>query len=89
MHVAFAVMLGWPLAPAPRADDDRSRLVASLWPVLITFVTVITANHFFVDALLGLATAGVAAVVARRLARVRPHDWAFAEQRRQPRVAVS
>jgi hypothetical protein len=86
MHVAFAVMLGWPLARLSKARAVKAFWV--LWPVLITFVTVITANHFFVDALLGLATAGVAAIVARRLARVRPHVWAFADPPGAP-VAVS
>jgi hypothetical protein len=50
------------------------------WPVLITFVTVITANHFLLDAVLGLLTAGISAIVARRLARMRPNAWAFAGQ---------
>ncbi|MGA2471018.1 MAG: phosphatase PAP2 family protein [Solirubrobacteraceae bacterium] len=77
MHVAFAVMLGWPLARLARSYVVRAWWI--FWPVLITFVTVITANHFFLDAVLGLATAGVAAIVARRLARVRPHVWAFAD----------
>jgi hypothetical protein len=75
MHVAFAAMIGWTLV---RLVKTRiARVWWSLWPLLIAFVTVITANHFLVDAVFGLMTAAIAAVVARRLARIRPHVWAF------------
>jgi len=75
MHVAFALMLGWPLARLA-----RHRAVAAFWfcyPFLITFVTVATANHFLADALLGALTAGFSAFVAARLGRLRPQDWNF------------
>src|SRR6476469_10789941 len=75
MHVAFALMIGWPLARLA-----RSRIVAGLWlvyPFLITFVIVVTANHFIVDALLGALTAGAAAFGASWLARMRPDAWRF------------
>jgi hypothetical protein len=76
MHVAFALMIGWPLAQLA-----RWRVVRVLWsgyPFLITFVIVITANHFLADALLGALTAGISAYAAVRLARLRPQAWAFA-----------
>jgi hypothetical protein len=75
MHVAFALMIG-----ATLARVTRWRLVRVLWllyPLLITFVIVVTANHFLTDALLGAVTAGVAAYTARWLARARPHAWRF------------
>jgi PAP2 superfamily len=75
MHVAFALMIGWPLASL-----SRTRAAGVLWrlyPLLITFVIVATANHFVLDALLGAFTAGVSAVGARRLARMRPAAWRF------------
>ncbi|HEX4838278.1 MAG TPA: phosphatase PAP2 family protein [Solirubrobacteraceae bacterium] len=75
MHVAFALMIGWPLASL-----SRTRITGVLWrlyPLLITFVIVATANHFIVDALLGALTAAVSAAAARRLARVRPAAWRF------------
>jgi membrane-associated phospholipid phosphatase len=75
MHVAFATMLGWTLVRLVKSWP--ARIWWALWPVLIAFVTVITANHFLLDAVFGLATAGIAAVVARRLARMRPHVWAL------------
>jgi hypothetical protein len=86
MHVAFAVMIGWTLARLVRSRI--ARVWWMLWPAWITFVTVITANHFLLDAVLGLLTAGVAAIVARRLARIRPQVWAFAAQPRA-NVAIS
>jgi hypothetical protein len=69
-------MIGWPLARLA-----RSRVVAGLWllyPLLMTFVIVVTANHFIVDALLGAMTAGASAYGARWLARARPKAWRFA-----------
>jgi hypothetical protein len=75
MHVAFALMIGWPLASL-----SRTRVASVLWrlyPLLIAFVIIATANHFVVDALLGALTAGVSALGARRLARIRPAAWRF------------
>jgi hypothetical protein len=84
MHVAFAVMIGWTLARLVRTRIARVWWL--LWPVWITFVTVITGNHFLLDAVLGLLTAGISAIVARRLARIRPQVWAFAGS---PRATVA
>jgi hypothetical protein len=75
MHVAFALMIGWPLASL-----SRTRVASVLWrlyPLLIAFVIVATANHFILDALLGALTAAVSAVGARQLARMRPAAWRF------------
>jgi hypothetical protein len=76
MHVAFALMIGWPLARLV-----RWRALKAFWyayPLLVTFVIVVTANHFIADAVLGAMTAGVAAWTAAWLARARPAAWAFA-----------
>jgi PAP2 superfamily len=75
MHVAFALMIGWPLASLSRTPV--ARVLWRLYPLLIAFVIVATANHFVLDALLGALTAGVSAVGARRLARMRPAAWRF------------
>ena len=75
MHVAFALMIGWPLARLV-----RSRAAAVMWvlyPFVMTFVIVVTANHFLVDALLGAMTAGLSAYAAGWLARARPAVWRF------------
>jgi membrane-associated phospholipid phosphatase len=76
MHVAFALIIGWPLARLL-----RSRVARVLWlvyPLVIAFVIIATANHFLIDALLGAATAGISAYVARRLARLRAGAYGFA-----------
>jgi hypothetical protein len=76
MHVAFALMLGWPLAILVR--PRLLRLAWILYPFVIVFVTVATGNHFLADAVLGALTAGVSAYAAERLGRMRPHAWRFA-----------
>lgn len=75
MHVAFALMIGWPLASLSR--HRLARILWRLYPLLIAFVIVATANHFIVDALLGALTAALSAVVARRLAALGPMAWRF------------
>jgi PAP2 superfamily len=75
MHVAFALMIGWPLALLSRRSFVRVLWI--LYPFVMTFVIVVTANHFILDALLGALTAGASAYGARRLARVRPGVWQF------------
>jgi PAP2 superfamily len=75
MHVAFALMIGWPLARL-----TKPRVVRAAWflyPFLMAFVIVATANHFIFDALLGALTAGVSAYGAAWLARARPAVWRF------------
>jgi hypothetical protein len=75
MHVACAVMLGWSFARLAR--NRFAKVFWALWPLFITFMTVITGNHFLIDAVLGLLVAGVSLVAARRLALLRPHAWTF------------
>jgi membrane-associated phospholipid phosphatase len=75
MHVAFALMIGWPLARLV-----RWRVVSVLWllyPFLMAFVIVVTANHFIIDAVLGALTAAASAYAAGWLARARPNAWRF------------
>ena len=76
MHVAFALMIGWPLARLVRWNVLRMFWAA--YPFLVTFVIVVTANHFLTDAFLGACTAAIAACTASWLARARPAAWAFA-----------
>lgn len=86
MHVAFALMIGWPLAKL-----SKHRVVKAAWllyPFLIAFVIVATANHFIVDALLGALTAGASAYGALWLARARPAAWRFSAVA-SPRVRAS
>ncbi len=75
MHIAFSLMVGVPLA---RLSRRRSvRVFWALYPLLVLFVIVTTANHFLADAALGAVTAGVAAYAARWLGRARPTAWSW------------
>jgi hypothetical protein len=75
MHVAFALMIGWTLARLVRWRVLR--VMWALYPFLMAFVIVVTANHFIIDALLGAFTAGASAYAATWMARARPHAWRF------------
>ncbi|HXB63508.1 MAG TPA: phosphatase PAP2 family protein [Solirubrobacteraceae bacterium] len=79
MHVAFALLIGWPLARLVRWR--ALRILWLVYPLLIAFVIIVTANHFIIDALLGALTAGVSAYGALWLARARPGAWRFAPPR--------
>ena|SRR5438270_5091701 len=76
MHVCFALIIGLSMSRLV-----RRRVAKVLWcmyPLLVTFVVVATANHYFTDVFLGAVTAGISAVLAHRLlARARPEAWAF------------
>jgi hypothetical protein len=75
MHLAMALMIGWPLAKLVR--NRPGQIFWRLYPVLVTFVIVATANHFLADAFFGACTAAVAAYAAAWLARARPAVWTF------------
>src|SRR5947209_540677 len=85
MHVAFALMIGWSLARLVR--HSYARVAWILYPFLMTFVIVVTANHFLVDAVLGALTAGASAYGATWLARARPSVWRFSAV--TPRLTAS
>jgi len=75
MHVCFALIIGCTLARLA-----KHRVTAVLWllyPLLMTFVIIVTANHFFIDAFLGALTTAVSASGAIWLARARPQAWRF------------
>jgi membrane-associated phospholipid phosphatase len=65
MHVGFALMVGWPLARLARRRV--ARLGWALYPLLVTWVVLVTGNHYLLDVALGALTAGVAVLAARRL----------------------
>ncbi len=75
MHVAFALMIAWPFARLTRSKPVK--VLWMLYPLLMSFVIVVTANHFIIDALLGALTAAASAYGARWLARARPAAWRF------------
>ena len=82
MHVAFALMIG-----IPAIKLVKSRVLKVLWglyPVVVTFVVVVTANHFWLDAALGALVAAISAAGASyALGRARPSAWAWQTARRE------
>jgi membrane-associated phospholipid phosphatase len=82
MHVAFALMVA---IPAIKLVKTRALKVAwALYPVLVTFVVVVTANHFLLDAALGALVAAISAAGASyALGRARPAAWAWRTARRE------
>jgi hypothetical protein len=79
MHVCFALLIGIPLSSL--SQRRAARWFWGMYPLLVTFVIVATANHFIADAFLGAVTAGLAAYAANWLARARPTVWAFSRAR--------
>jgi PAP2 superfamily len=76
MHVAFALMLG--LSGAKLVKSRILKYGFYVYPFWVTMVTILTANHFWMDAALGALTAGASFWAASyALARARPHAWAF------------
>jgi hypothetical protein len=75
MHVAFALMIGFAGARLVKARVLRMAFYG--YPLWVTFVTVVTANHFWMDAALGAVAAAAAYAIALQAARARPHAWAF------------
>jgi hypothetical protein len=76
MHVAFALMVS-----VPALLVVRSRVAKVLWavyPLVVTFVVIVTGNHWFMDAVAGAVVAGTAALVAKHvLERIWPAAWAW------------
>ena len=76
MHVAFSTMIG-----VTGVLVSRHRFTKVLWaayPVLVFWVVVVTANHFWIDGAAGLLVAVLSALAAREvLARARPGVWSF------------
>jgi hypothetical protein len=76
MHVCFAVMVGWPMLRLVKSR--MAKLAWGVYPFWITFVVVVTGNHYLTDVFLGVLTAAVSMVLsAQLLARARPDVWAF------------
>jgi membrane-associated phospholipid phosphatase len=78
MHVAFALLLGFSAAKLVRRRVLKVLFYG--YPLWVAFVTIMTANHFWIDAALGALTAAAAYWAASyALARARPHAWAWRE----------
>jgi hypothetical protein len=82
MHVAFALMVS-----VPALLVVRNRVAKVLWgvyPLLVTFVVLVTGNHWFMDAVAGAFVAGMSALVAKHvLSRVWPAAWSWSAAPRE------
>ena len=82
MHVAFALMIS-----IPAMLVVRSRVAKVLWagyPLLVTFVVLVTGNHWFMDAVAGAFVAGTSALVATHvLSRLWPAAWSWSAAPRE------
>jgi hypothetical protein len=76
MHIGFSLMIA--VAGMRLASHPVPRMLWTAYPLLVFFVIVVTANHFWLDAAAGAAVACLAGVGATQLARVRP-AWAWPE----------
>jgi uncharacterized membrane protein len=76
MHVGFALMVGVTAIALSRRRGWR--FLWAGYPLLVLFVVIVTANHFWLDAAAGATVAVVAALLARGpLTRLRPEVWAW------------
>jgi hypothetical protein len=75
MHIGFSLLIAVPAMALSRTAIARA--LWSLYPLLVLFVIVVTANHYWFDAAAGAAVACLAALTAHQLARLRPDAWAW------------
>jgi hypothetical protein len=76
MHVAFALMVSVPALLVVR--NRVAKVLWSVYPLLVTFVVLVTGNHWFMDAVAGAFVAGMSALVAKHvLSRVWPAAWSW------------
>ena len=76
MHVGFALMLAISVIRMTR--HRWVKVVWAIYPLVVSAVVVVTANHWIFDAVTGAAVAAVSALAAQVLfARVWPAQWAW------------
>ena len=82
MHVAFALLIAGPAAMIVRRKAVK--VLWALYPLVVSFVVIVTGNHWAMDALAGAAVAATAALVSKYvLSRVWPAAWAWQSQARE------
>ena len=87
MHCAFALMIGGTGVMVPQWV---AKAFWAAWPLLIPWVVIVTANHYWADAALGWMVAVTSALVAARLlARARPEAWSCARRSARGRGVAS
>jgi hypothetical protein len=70
LHTAYALLIGFVGFRVSRTQAGR--VAACVYPVLVVWATVATANHWLLDAVAGAAALGLAALILDLPRRVRP-----------------
>lgn len=87
MHCAFALMFG--VMGFNVCRNKFAKAWWAFWPILVATVTVVTANHYWVDAALGWAVAGASFLIAARvLAPIKPEEWAWSNVAQEQRSSA-
>ena len=87
MHSAFALMFGVMGFKVYRNKFVRAWWL--FWPILVASVTVVTANHYWIDAALGWMVAGLSFLIASTIvAQIQPGSWAWTRLPDQPRSST-
>jgi membrane-associated phospholipid phosphatase len=74
MHCAFALMIG--ISGALLSRHKITKAFWAIYPLLVLFVVIVTANHFWLDGAIGWMVAALSALAAFQFARLRP-SWAW------------
>ena len=88
-RAAFRAGVGQLQAKDWKAARSSFEAAWSLYPLLVFFVIVVTANHYWFDAACGAAVACLAAVSAHQLARLRPAAWSWRDASGEEAIAFS
>jgi hypothetical protein len=76
MHVAFSLLISIPTMLIVKRWP--AKVFWGMYPLLVTFVVMVTGNHWFFDAVAGAVVAGTAALVARHvLSPLWPAAWSW------------
>jgi len=87
MHCAVALMIGG--TGFMVCKNKFARAWWAFWPLLVASVTVITANHYWLDAALGWMVAGTSFLIAARVvAQIKPETWAWSRAADQQRSSA-
>lgn len=87
MHCAVALMIGGTGFMVCR--NWFARVFWAGWPLLVAWVTIVTANHYWLDAVLGWMVAAISFLVASRvLAEFKPESWAWSREAARQRAGA-
>ena len=83
LHIAWSLWCA--LVLVPRLRHRGAKALAALYPVVTLFAVVVTANHYLLDAVAGVATLGAGYGLARAVERI---DWSSRPRFRRPTAAA-